>query len=404
MRQGSMKVLIQLTSILLCTFAVTARRLAVNPTFDVRSYGANADGVTDNSQAFLGAWKAACSSIGDVKLLIPPGNYFLNPVKFYGPCPNVSTLTVYQEGVITASTDLSLYQSGNDWIEFGYVEGLRLTGGGTFDGQGSVSWSYDQCPVEKHCNVLPTSVKFVHLNDTIVYGMRSINPKFFHIAVLQCQNFKAMAIHIEAPEDSPNTDGIHIERSSDVTIHDAIISTGDDCISIGQGNTNVLISRINCGPGHGISIGSLGKYPNEEDVRNVVVKDSKISNTMNGVRIKTWQNSPSSSSVADITFENILMSNVQNPIIIDQTYCPDKLCDGDLVPSRVSISDVYFKAINGTSASQVAVTLNCSPGIPCQNITLQDILLTYVGGKPSSAFCAYANARFFAPMLPLPCN
>jgi galacturan 1,4-alpha-galacturonidase len=183
------------------------------------------------------------------------------------------------------------------------------------------------------------------VNNTIVYGMNSVNPKFFHIGVLQCNNFYASEMYIEAPGDSPNTDGIHIERSSRVTINDVFIGTGDDCISIGQGNSDILIRNITCGPGHGISVGSLGKYPNEGNVQNLIVRDITLSNTMNGVRIKTWQDSPSSSSATNITFENIRMTNVMNPIIIDQTYCPDNLCSQNSVCIYNSPFFVYILSI-----------------------------------------------------------
>lgn len=58
------------------------------------------------------------------------------------------------QGYIKASTDPRKYVSGNDWVEFGYMNGLRLTGGGTFDGQGNISRSYE-CSKMKHCRLHP---------------------------------------------------------------------------------------------------------------------------------------------------------------------------------------------------------------------------------------------------------
>jgi polygalacturonase len=108
---------------------------------------------------------------------------------------------------------------------------------------------------------------------------------------------------------------------------DSHISTGDDCISIGQGNDNVDIARVQCGPGHGMSVGSLGRYAGEGDVTRVHVRDMTFTGTMNGVRIKTWENSPSKSHAAHMVFENMVMKDVQNPIIIDQKYCPYYNCE-----------------------------------------------------------------------------
>lgn len=77
---------------------------------------------------------------------------------------------------------------------------------------------------------------------------------------------------------------------------------------------------------HACSVGSLGKYSYEKDVRGVIIRDSTISGTTNGLRIKTWANSPGRTVVSNMTFDNIVMNNVANPIIIDQTYCPYAAC------------------------------------------------------------------------------
>nr|GEZ09799.1 polygalacturonase-like [Tanacetum cinerariifolium] len=51
---------------------------------------------------------------------------------------------------------------------------------------------------------------------------------------------------------SPNTDGIHLALSTGITILSSKISMGDDCVSIGPGNSNVWIEKVLCGPGNGV--------------------------------------------------------------------------------------------------------------------------------------------------------
>lgn len=182
-----------------------------------------------------------------------------------------------------AVRDLNRFTDSDVWVEFGWVKGLTLTGDGIFDGQGSYAWPFNKCPKNKHCEVLPTvstlhstllystslsgveekltrkmklcfsqSIKFIAMTNTIVKGITSLNSMFFHIGVVDCKNFRASDLHITAPADSPNTDGIHLERCSDVQIHSSIIGTGDDCISVGHGSSQITLSGITCGPGHGI--------------------------------------------------------------------------------------------------------------------------------------------------------
>lgn len=67
------------------------------------------------------------------------------------------------------------------------------------------------------------------------------------------------------------------------------LNIGDDCVSIQTGCTNINIHSVDCGPGHGISIGGLGRDNMKACVSNITVRDVNVHNTTNGVRIKTWQ-------------------------------------------------------------------------------------------------------------------
>ncbi|GJW96591.1 polygalacturonase-like protein [Tanacetum coccineum] len=49
-----------------------------------------------------------------------------------------------------------------------------------------------------------------------------------------------------------------------------------------------LQRRFTCGPGHGISTGTLGWDFQEAGVQNTTVKTTTFMGTQNGVRIKTW--------------------------------------------------------------------------------------------------------------------
>ncbi|KAH6785542.1 hypothetical protein C2S51_037997 [Perilla frutescens var. frutescens] len=205
---------------------------------------------------------------------------------------------------------------------------------------------------------------FHNVRGVVIRGISSRNSKMFHFQIHKATNLRVTNVNITAPAESPNTDGIHISNSWNVQIRDSLIGTGDDCVSLGDGSKNVNITGVTCGPGHGISIGSLGKYKGEEDVSGITVTKCHLMNTDNGLRIKTWAPSQSSTVVSNITFSDITLTNVMNPIIIDQHYYPDGDCNSNGEQSSVQIMGVKYINIRGSSASEKAINMQCSEMMP----------------------------------------
>ncbi|WVZ06766.1 hypothetical protein V8G54_020112 [Vigna mungo] len=227
-----------------------------------------------------------------------------------------------------------------------------------------------------------------------------VNSQVSHLVINTCNNVVVKNVRLIAPEQSPNTDGIHVERSTGVTINGCTLQTGDDCISIGDATYNLFISNIKCGPGHGVSIGSLGKNVEEKGVENVTLTNAIFSGSDNGVRIKTWAR-PSNGFVRNVLFQNIVMDKVKNPIIIDQNYCPNNQgCPGQT--SGIKISQITYLNINGTSATPEAVTFDCSPSNPCRGIRFQDINLTYMNMAATSS-CKNIEGTSSGTLVPESC-
>ncbi|KAL2535522.1 Exopolygalacturonase [Forsythia ovata] len=354
--------------------------------FDVTKYGAKPDGRKENSMAFIRAWNAACKSSGPARLLVPQGDFVSAEMILQGPCTAAKPITIEIKGNLLASTDPSLFTS-EGWITLDAIDGLVVTGGGTINGRGEAAWKLMGSKNEGG-PLLPVSLLYKKVTNAVMHHVNFVNSKGFHSKVTDSSNVAFSFIKITAPGKSPNTDGCHISSSSNVNVTDSNIGTGDDCISVGQGTSNILIARINCGPGHGISIGSLGKRPDEKDVKGVTVINCTLTGTTNGARIKTYHASPQIQASA-IFYQDIVLNDVRNPIIIDQHYNSKKTRE----PSKVKISDVHFRNIRGTTVSKVPVLLNCSRTFPCEGIELADINLTPSAGI-GQLTSACSNAKY----------
>ncbi|XP_047319919.1 probable polygalacturonase At1g80170 [Impatiens glandulifera] len=340
---------------------------------NVDSFGAVGDGVADDTLAFISAWNKSCSTARSVLLVPAERKYLVNATKFKGPC--AERFIVQIDGTIVAPNDPKTWDPKlpRTWLEFSNLTGVLFQGSGVIDGSGS-NWWAASCKKNKTnpCKGAPTAFTIDSSSAIRVKGLTLKNSQQMHFVVSRCDSVRLSGIEVSSPGDSPNTDGIHITASTNVIMQDCKIGTGDDCISIVNGSSNIKMKTLYCGPGHGISIGSLGKDNSTGIVTKVVLDTAFLRNTTNGLRIKTWQGG--SGYVRSIRFQNVRMEDVSNPIIIDQFYCDSpKSCQNQT--SAVEISQILYRNISGTSKTERAMNFACSDTVPCEHIVLNNINL-----------------------------
>ncbi|ONI18231.1 hypothetical protein PRUPE_3G203800 [Prunus persica] len=70
-------------------------------------------------------------------VVIAKGNYLAGAVKFQGPCK--APVSVRVKGTLQALAEPEKLKSQDGWVVFQNIDGLTVSGGGTFDGQGSIA-------------------------------------------------------------------------------------------------------------------------------------------------------------------------------------------------------------------------------------------------------------------------
>ncbi|XP_010533998.1 PREDICTED: probable polygalacturonase [Tarenaya hassleriana] len=214
--------------------------------FSITEFGAVGDGTTVNTKAFAAAIDRIERSGGGggTLLYVPPGVYLTESFNL------TSHMTLYLAGgaVIKAVQDaenwrlidpLPSYGRGRErpggrYISFIHGNGLNdvvITGeNGTIDGQGEPWWNMWRQRTLKFTR--PNLVEFKNSRNIVISNVVLRDSPFWTIHPVYCSNVVVHHVTILAPADSPNTDGIDPDSSTNVCIEDSYISTGDDLVAV----------------------------------------------------------------------------------------------------------------------------------------------------------------------------
>ena len=339
--------------------------------FDIRDFGAKADGKTDNSAAFAAAI-AACHKAGGGMVLVTQGRYLSGPIHLLS---NVN-LHITPDATIAFSTDPNAYLPavltrwegmeimGYSPLIYAFEQtNIAVTGGGTLDGQAnrttwwpwkgnnfsSVDWGVpgvptqtaarDQLMQDMENNVpvaqrqyadgsylRPVFMQPYLCTNVLIEGITITNAPFWLLNPVRCENVTIDGVTFASM--GPNSDGCDPESCKNVVIKNCQFETGDDCIAIKSGRNadgrrlnipseNILISNCKMRHGHGgVVIGS----EISGGVRNVFVENCEMSSPEleRGIRIKT--NSVRGGLIENFYIRDITIGEVQTAIVIDFDY------------------------------------------------------------------------------------
>lgn len=347
-------------------------------TCNVVSYGATGNGSTKDTVAIQNAI-SACAGGGTVDF--PGGNYLTAPLFLTSSV----TLDIQSGATILGSTTTSDYkvQSGEKvatstlaLINSDGVSNITIDGGGVINGQGSGWWSSGLSADNR-----PRLIEIANGNGITVSNVTLENAGAMHLFLKDTNNVLVNQVTISSPSSSPNTDGIDPAGDQHVMIENSSISDGDDNIAIkaqdaGTPSSDITITNCTFGSGHGVSIGN----DLAGGVSGVTVENSSFNGTTNGIRIKSTRTT--GGEIKNITYENLTMTNVQNPIWFSGYY-PDIPSSQDAAQPITSTTpnyhDITVNGLTATGAKDVGDIVGVTEK-PFYNIYLEAVKVTATTG------------------------
>ena len=308
----------KIRTLLAAFFTWMATGLSAQNSYDILSFGAKGDGVTDDAVAIQKAIDR-CSTEGGGVVLLPRNHVFLS-----GPVELKSNVELHLEATATlkANPDEGIYRlsafgenrgEGMLWLWAKDAENISITGKGTIHGNGiafmgaELEDSYELKPLaDQTFDPRPHVLTLTNVQNLTIRDVTIREGAYWTVHLIGCNEAVIDGINLLNNLKIRNGDGIDLDHSKNVRIANCHITSGDDCICLKNRRefehygschdivvTNCVMSSRSCA----IKIGS----ENMDSIYNVVFDNCIITGSNRGLGIQNRDEG----TVTDVVFSNI---------------------------------------------------------------------------------------------------
>jgi polygalacturonase len=394
-------------------------------TYNIKDFGAVADGKTSNTLAFEKAIKE-CAKNGGGKVVVSNGKYLTGPIHLES---NVN-LHLEDQAEILFSTNSKEYPlvhtswEGTELMNYSpliYAKNktnVAITGKGTLNGQADSSnwwiWSGGKnygwkkgipsqndpenrqvlidmaekgVPVTERIfgegrYLRPSFVEFFECNTVLIKDVKIINAPFWILHPIKTNNMIIDGVTVNS--HGPNNDGCDPEYSQNIIIRNCTFNTGDDCIAIKSGrdadgrrvgipSKNIIVQNCKMIDGHGgVVIGSeISAGVNNVFVENCVMDSPNLDRA---IRIKT--NSKRGGIIEDVFVRNLEVGTVKECVLkLNMFYNVYGSQTGNFIPT---IRNINLENVTVKNGGKYSVWAEGYKESPVENITLKNVKIEKV--------------------------
>jgi len=379
--------------------------------FIITNYGAVADGVTDNSEAFRKAIDA-CSQSGGGRVVVPDGTFLTGAIHL----ENNVNLHLKERALIRFTTNTDAYlpavftrYEGTEVMNYSpfiYAfeqTNIAVTGKGTLDGQGAfwhawrapgdparlVKMASSGVPASERifggvARLRPNFVEPVRCRNVLIADIHIINSPMWVLSPVYCTNVTVRGVTVDTK--GPNTDGCDPDSCNGVFIKDCSFSDGDDCIAIKSGRDtdgqkinipcqNLVIENCDFKAGHGgVAIGS----ETSGGVQNVFAQNDRFNSPDLEMAMRFKTNPARGGYIKDAYLRHCTVKTAQVGISMTLRYSSSGAMAGSAIPV---IRDIDIRDCAFAKLQQPIFIQGWSPTNPITDINISNCKFLHADKK-----------------------